>query len=88
MSLVPSGRDRVTSMVTVCPGDTARDGRTILAADLGSLGGPEALAGAESTVSVRTGNWDGNTGKLRRAFKMRVEREYQSTQSQLRLQTT
>lgn len=59
VSLVPSGRDRVTSMVTVSPRDTAREGRTILAADLGSLGtlgGPEALAGAESTVSVRTGN--------------------------------
>lgn len=60
MSLVPSGSDSVTDMMTVWPAVTATGGISFLAADLGSVGalvGPEGFVGTESVHSREMGSW-------------------------------
>lgn len=62
VSLVPSGRDRVSDMMRVWPADTATGGISFLAADLGRVGalaGPESFVGTESVQYVEMGNWAG-----------------------------
>lgn len=62
VSLVPSGRDRVSDRMRVWPADTATGGIAFLAADFGSVGalaGAEVFVGTESVHSMDMGNWIG-----------------------------
>lgn len=68
VSLVPSGSDRLSDMVRVCPADTDTAGATFRTADLGSVGaraGPGGLAGAASVQSDEMGSWRGETTGLK-----------------------